>query len=113
MRGVGLSIFPFLTTTNDGQWSALHPDCFTPDIHFYRTLGGPQNPSGSFGDDGNNLALQRIEVHLVGDQANFLAQRDETTFDVITSLVSLDYWGYGWEKMTSQRNRKSHSKCLV
>jgi hypothetical protein len=35
------------------------------------------------------------------------------SFDVITSLVSLDYWGYGWEKMTSQRNRKSHSKCLV
>jgi hypothetical protein len=34
-------------------------------------------------------------------------------FDVITSLVSLDYWGYGWEKMTTQRNRKSHSKCLV
>jgi len=74
MRGVRLSIFPYLTTTKDGQRSALHPDCFTPDIHYYRTLGGPQSRSGRFGDDGNTLALQRIEAQLFGDRASEHAQ---------------------------------------
>jgi hypothetical protein len=70
MRGVEVEIFPFLTTTKYGQWSALHPDCFTPDNHYYRTLGGPQSRSGHFGDDGNTLALQRIEAQLVGYPAS-------------------------------------------
>lgn len=74
MRGVVVSIFPFLTTTKDGQWSVSHPDRFTPDTHYYRTLGGPQSRCGHFGDDKNTLALQRIEKQVVGDPVSGHAQ---------------------------------------
>ena len=74
MLGVEVAIFPFLTTTQDGQWSALHPDCFTPDTRYYRTLGGSQSRSGRFGYVGNFSPVQRIERQLLSDPTSGKAQ---------------------------------------
>jgi hypothetical protein len=56
----------FLTLALEGgEWSALHPACFTPwddtCCHLSRVLGGPQSWCVCSGDEKSPLSLPKIE----------------------------------------------------